>query len=130
MSKRCALDATTARPVERAARYLVNNTKLLHYDRALADGLPIATGVIEGACRPPRHRPSAALADADPPGELDRRVIDHLARTGRPLSCSQLRAELHVRNKRLGDALSRLVAVGAILRTADRCAIPAPTPWG
>lgn len=23
----------------------------LHYDRALAEGLPIATGVIEGACR-------------------------------------------------------------------------------
>lgn len=25
--------------------------KLLHYDRALTDGLPVATGVIEGACR-------------------------------------------------------------------------------
>jgi len=37
--------------VERAASYLVKNTRLLHYDRALADGLPIATGVIEGACR-------------------------------------------------------------------------------
>jgi hypothetical protein len=32
-------------------RYLLNNRNLLHYDRALADGLPIATGVIEGACR-------------------------------------------------------------------------------
>lgn len=32
-------------------RYLVHNRKLLHYDRALADGLPIATGAIEGACR-------------------------------------------------------------------------------
>jgi len=46
-----ALDAAAAKPVERAAEYLVNNTRLLHYDRALADGLPIATGVIEGACR-------------------------------------------------------------------------------
>jgi hypothetical protein len=45
------LDADSAKPVERAAKYLVNNTQLLHYDRALADGLPIATGVIEGACR-------------------------------------------------------------------------------
>jgi len=27
------------------------NTRLLHYDRALQEGLPIATGVIEGACR-------------------------------------------------------------------------------
>jgi len=30
---------------------LVNNHKLLHYDRALAAGLPLATGAIEGACR-------------------------------------------------------------------------------
>jgi hypothetical protein len=50
MIKGHALDANTARPVERAARYLVNHTRLLHYDRALADSLPIATGVIEGAC--------------------------------------------------------------------------------
>jgi len=39
------------RPVEKAASYLVKHTRLLHYDRALVDGLPIATGVIEGACR-------------------------------------------------------------------------------
>lgn len=51
MIKRHALDVQGAKPVERAARYLVKNTRLLHYDRALADGLPIATGVIEGACR-------------------------------------------------------------------------------
>ena len=51
MIKRHHLSANTARPVKRAAKYLVNNTKLLHYDRALAEGLPIATGVIEGACR-------------------------------------------------------------------------------
>jgi hypothetical protein len=45
------LDADAAKPVRRAANYLVKNTRMLHYDRALADGLPIATGVIEGACR-------------------------------------------------------------------------------
>jgi hypothetical protein len=45
------LDATTARPVIKCANYLVKNTRWLHYDRALAGGLPIATGVIEGACR-------------------------------------------------------------------------------
>jgi hypothetical protein len=39
------------KPVEDCASYLVNNSKLLHYDSALRDGLPIATGVIEGACR-------------------------------------------------------------------------------
>jgi len=32
-------------------QHLVRNAAFLHYDRALADGLPIATGVIEGACR-------------------------------------------------------------------------------
>ena len=31
--------------------YLVKHRTLLHYERALEDGLPIATGVIEGACR-------------------------------------------------------------------------------
>jgi hypothetical protein len=51
MIKTHGLDATAAKPVEQAATYLVNNTRLLHYDRALAEGLPIATGVIEGACR-------------------------------------------------------------------------------
>jgi hypothetical protein len=33
------------------ARYLLTYKKLMRYDRYLADGLPIATGVIEGACR-------------------------------------------------------------------------------
>jgi hypothetical protein len=51
MAKSHELDAAAAKPVEKAAGYLVKHTKLLHYDRALADGLPIATGVIEGACR-------------------------------------------------------------------------------
>jgi len=51
MIKTHSLDENAAKPVERAMKYLVNNTRLLHYDRALAEGLPIATGVIEGACR-------------------------------------------------------------------------------
>lgn len=51
MIKSHGLDTTAAAPVEKAAAYLVKHTRLLHYDRALAAGLPIATGVIEGACR-------------------------------------------------------------------------------
>ncbi|MEO8841000.1 MAG: ISKra4 family transposase [Kofleriaceae bacterium] len=51
MIKSHNLDENAAKPVERAVKYLVRNTDFLHYDRALADGLPIATGVIEGACR-------------------------------------------------------------------------------
>lgn len=36
---------------DRAARYLDNKTEHLDYPTALASGWPIATGVIEGACR-------------------------------------------------------------------------------
>jgi hypothetical protein len=46
-----ALDAKAAKPVEKCIKYLASHATCLHYDRALADGLPIATCVIEGACR-------------------------------------------------------------------------------
>lgn len=51
MAARRGMGKQAAAPVERCARYLVTHTRWLHYDRALAAGLPIATGVIEGACR-------------------------------------------------------------------------------
>lgn len=51
MIERHGLDATAAKPVKKCANYLTKNARWLHYDRALAEGLPIATGVIEGACR-------------------------------------------------------------------------------
>jgi hypothetical protein len=37
--------------VEECVRYLTNNEECQRYDQALAAGWPIATGVIEGACR-------------------------------------------------------------------------------
>jgi hypothetical protein len=37
--------------VDKAADYIDNNRERLQYDQALEQGLPIATGVIEGACR-------------------------------------------------------------------------------
>jgi hypothetical protein len=37
--------------VQACVRYLTNNMEYLRYDQALAAGWPIATGVIEGACR-------------------------------------------------------------------------------
>jgi len=37
--------------VDKCARFLLNQKDYLHYDDYLARGLPIATGVIEGACR-------------------------------------------------------------------------------
>jgi hypothetical protein len=39
------------KPVDKAAEYIENNRERLQYDQALEQGLPIATGVIEGACR-------------------------------------------------------------------------------
>jgi hypothetical protein len=37
--------------VDRCAEYLRNNRKLITYATALREGFPIATGVVEGACR-------------------------------------------------------------------------------
>jgi len=38
-------------PIDDCADYLLKYREFLHYDRYLAKGYPIATGVIEGACR-------------------------------------------------------------------------------
>lgn len=51
MAARRSLEPKAVAAVQDCTRYLVKRTRWLHYDRALADGLPIATGVIEGACR-------------------------------------------------------------------------------
>jgi hypothetical protein len=48
---RRGLSTKARKPVDTCARYLVKYARLIHYDLALGDGLPIATGVIEGACR-------------------------------------------------------------------------------
>jgi hypothetical protein len=45
------MKAEARRPVDDAANYLINLGPHLHYDLHLASGFPIATGVIEGACR-------------------------------------------------------------------------------
>ena len=58
--------------------------------------------------------------------DLDRRLIDAITRTGHSLSRTELRAELHVRNERLGEALTRLAGAGAIIRAGDRWAVPVP----
>lgn len=39
------------KPVDECADYLLHYSSYLQYDKALAEGVPIATGVIEGACR-------------------------------------------------------------------------------
>ena len=45
------LSKDTRKPVDTCADYLQKYAPYLHYDRYLAAGYPIATGVIEGACR-------------------------------------------------------------------------------
>lgn len=45
------LAAETRKPVDICARYLLTYAPYLKYNRYLVQGLPIATGVIEGACR-------------------------------------------------------------------------------
>ncbi len=38
-------------PIDKCASYLLNKAQFLRYDAYLKEGYPIATGVIEGACR-------------------------------------------------------------------------------
>ena len=45
------LDDKIREPVDTCATYLLNKSPCLHYDDYLSQGFPIATGVIEGACR-------------------------------------------------------------------------------
>jgi hypothetical protein len=48
---RQGLSDNEAEPVHKAADYIEKNQARMRYDLALEQGLPIATGVIEGACR-------------------------------------------------------------------------------
>ena len=45
------LDTSSREPVDRCANYLRKNAAHMRYDEYLAAGYPIASGVIEGACR-------------------------------------------------------------------------------
>jgi hypothetical protein len=45
------LSVKAREPVDACARYLSNHSPYLRYDHYLANGFPVATGVIEGACR-------------------------------------------------------------------------------
>jgi hypothetical protein len=45
------LSAQQRKPVDTAARYLLKRKAMMRYDALLAFGAPIATGIIEGACR-------------------------------------------------------------------------------
>jgi hypothetical protein len=51
LATRRRLSKKAKKPVEACAGYLTKYKDYLRYDEYLRDGLPIATGVIEGACR-------------------------------------------------------------------------------
>jgi hypothetical protein len=65
----------------------------------------------------------ATLPERDP-STLDRAILDALTAARQPLPRADLRARLRVRNQRLGDALTRLCASGAVQRLGDRWAVP------
>jgi len=48
---RKGFDKKTREPVDTCATYLINKSAYLHYNHCLSQGFPIATGIIEGACR-------------------------------------------------------------------------------
>ena len=48
---RRGMAAAERQPVDACADYLLSYSPYLQYDKALAQGVPIATGVVEGACR-------------------------------------------------------------------------------
>jgi hypothetical protein len=50
-AREAKLEGAVLKPVTKCLRYLRGVRDYIAYDRALAAGLPIATGVIEGACR-------------------------------------------------------------------------------
>jgi len=45
------LSKTKREPVDKGCDYILDHADMMHYDEFLAEGLPIASGVIEGACR-------------------------------------------------------------------------------
>lgn len=51
MGTRRRLRGSKSRKLQTICDYLASNLDRMHYDRYLAEGYPIATGVIEGACR-------------------------------------------------------------------------------
>lgn len=61
--------------------------------------------------------------DEDGPRPLEDRVVEQLRLTDTPVSRKRLRSLLSVNNQRLGDALLRLEALGAVRRTSNGWAI-------
>lgn len=70
-------------------------------------------------------------SDKPPPDMLAPQVLAALQQATAPVSRATLRAELHIRNERLGDTLTQLANSGAITRVGDAWAVanqPVPVP--
>ena len=52
MATKRSLPAAKQRKLTQIGNYLQHNRDRMRYDEYLAAGFPIASGVIEGACRP------------------------------------------------------------------------------
>ena len=87
--------------------------------RLVADGESAHLTILEG---------DADVTTLGDDSELERRLVETLTRAATPLGRTQLRAELHVRNERLGNALVRLATTGTVVREGDRWTVPVPAP--
>jgi hypothetical protein len=61
---------------------------------------------------------------------LEQAILSTLAAAGEPLGRTALRDKMHVRNERLGEALTQLATTGTIVRVGDRWSVPVPSPTG
>jgi hypothetical protein len=76
----------------------------------------------------------AHLAAVEPDHERDRiatgleqAILSTLAAAREPLGRTALRDKMHVRNERLGEALTHLATTGTIVRVGDRWSVPVPS---
>ena len=113
-----SLPASRRTGADSCLRYLNARHEYLRYDQALAEGWPIATGVIEGACRhhrrPPRHRrgqmgPGRRRSRPHPPRSDQqrqlRRVLELPPRPRAPAPLSRHQAG-EIRTRRLSGYLT------------------------
>jgi hypothetical protein len=59
--------------------------------------------------------------------ELEHRIVSTLAAAGEPLGRTALRDTMHVRNERLGEALTRRIAPVEARRVGDHWSVPVPS---
>jgi hypothetical protein len=91
---------------------------------------PVALRLIADKGRGDAHLALVEPGDerADAAVDLEQTIVSTLTAAGEPLGRTALRDKLHVRNERLGEALTRLAATGAVVRSGDRWSVPGPSP--